>query len=392
MKSSLYAIAAVLTCLALMPTPALGDDCSGDLKVDSQAELAKLQSCKSYAGTITIDSTTAPTLDFAGVSTVEGDIVITDNGQLTQIVFPNLERITGTMRLENNTLLSKIEWPSLNTLDALDVTVQPSLSSISFPAGLSNANKISIADTMAASIDGIVLSHIDTLAVDNNAQLKKLDLRNLSDVSSTICVSANSPRLNLDLSHLQSVQQGSFVDLANITLPNLEKVKGDLSFTDNHFDSLNLPNMTDVSGTLTVAGNNKLEKLSVPELQRLGGALLIANNTRLDAVEAFPKLEQVDGSVDLTGSFRLVDLPKLQNVKGGLNVQTTNDQFSCDSVNHLKGDVIKGHEFVCKSDVDNPESRIDNHGQSNNGSMSHPHSIPLGIILFALITFLSSSL
>lgn len=72
--------------------------------------------------------------------------------------------------------------------------------------------------------------------------------------------------------------------------------------------------MTDVSGTLTVAGNNKLEKLSVPELQRLGGALLIANNTRLDAVEAFPKLEQVDGSVDLTGTFRLVDLPKLQNV------------------------------------------------------------------------------
>lgn len=199
MKSSLYAIAAGLACVALMPTPALGDDCSGDLKVDSQAELAKLQSCKSYAGTITIDSTTAPTLDFAGVSTVEGDIVITDNGQLTQIVFPNLERITGTMRLENNTLLSKIEWPSLNTLDVLDVTVQPSLTSISFPAGLSNANKISIADTMAASIDGIVLSHIDTLAVDNNAQLKKLDLRNLSDVSSTICVSANSRRLNLDV-------------------------------------------------------------------------------------------------------------------------------------------------------------------------------------------------
>lgn len=73
--------------------------------------------------------------------------------------------------------------------------------------------------------------------------------------------------------------------------------------------------MTDVSGTLTVAGNNKLEKLSVPELQSLGGALLVANNTRLDTVEAFPKLEQVDGSVDLTGSFRHIDLPKLQNVR-----------------------------------------------------------------------------
>lgn len=199
-KSSLYVFAAGLACcVALMPTPALGDDCSGDLKVDSQAELAKVQSCKSYAGTITIDSTTTPTLNLAGVSTVEGDIVIADNGQLTQIVFPDLERITGTMRLENNTLLSKVEWPSLNTLDALNVTVQPSLSSISFPAGLSNANKISIADTMVASIDGIVLSHIDTLAVDNNARLKKLDLGNLSDVSSTICVSANSPQLNLDV-------------------------------------------------------------------------------------------------------------------------------------------------------------------------------------------------
>lgn len=195
MKFLLYA-----TGLALIPTITLGDDCAGDFKVDSQAELAKLQSCKSYAGTITMDSTTEPSLALAGVSKVDGDIVITDNGQLTHLAFPNLERITGTMTLENNTLLSRIEWPSLNTLDALNITVQPSLSTISFPAGLSQANRISIADTTVTSIDGIVLSHIDTLAVNNNAHLEKLYLGNLSDVSSTICVSANSPKLNLDVS------------------------------------------------------------------------------------------------------------------------------------------------------------------------------------------------
>ena len=198
--------AAGLTCVVLMSTIALGDDCSGDVKVESQAELAKLQSCKSYAGTITMDSTTAPSLDLAGVSTVNGDIVITDNGQLTQLVFPDLERITGTMRLENNTLLSKVEWPSLNTLDALNVTVQPSLSTISLPGGLSKANKITITDTTVTSIDGIVLSHIDTLAVDNNSHLKKLYLSNLTDVSSTISISANSPQLNLDVSLYHPMQ------------------------------------------------------------------------------------------------------------------------------------------------------------------------------------------
>ena len=108
--------------------------------------------------------------------------------------------------------------------------------------------------------------------------------------------------------------QGSFRNLGGISIGELDKVGGDLSFISNKFSSLELSKMTDVSGTLTLSDNKDLEKLSVPELKHLGGALSVGNNTRLSHVDAFSKLEQVDGTVDLTGSFDEVKLPQLQDV------------------------------------------------------------------------------
>lgn len=75
-----------------------------------------------------------------------------------------------------------------------------------------------------------------------------------------------------------------------------------------------MPNVTDIGGTLTVSNNKQLTKLTVPELRRLGGALSLGNNTQLVEVDAFPHLEEVDGSLDLTGSFEAVQLPKLNDV------------------------------------------------------------------------------
>lgn len=113
---------------------------------------------------------------------------------------------------------------------------------------------------------------------------------------------------------LLSVKDASFRNLAGITLDNLNKVGGDISFVSNSFESLEMPNVTEVGGTLTLSNNKQLTRLTVPELRRLGGALSLGNNTQLTEVNAFPHLEEVDGSLDLTGSFEALQLPKLNDV------------------------------------------------------------------------------
>lgn len=121
--------------------------------------------------------------------------------------------------------------------------------------------------------------------------------------------------------------------------------------------------MSQIAGTLTVSNNKQLSNLSIPQLQMLGGALSLANNTELSHVQV-PKLQQVDGTVDITGNFEKVELPSLVDVRGGLNIQTSSNSFSCDDVNKLKGGVTKGHEFTCKSNVSNPKSGV----ATNNGT------------------------
>jgi hypothetical protein len=153
-----------------------------------------------------------------------------------------------------------------------------------------------------------------------------------------------------------------------IGLNRIHQVTGDLSFISNTFSSLSLPNITQISGTLTVSDNKQLQNLSVPQLQFLGGALSLANNTALSKIDV-PKLQQVDGTVDITGNFEKIDLPSLVDVRGGLNVQTSRNNFSCDDVNKLKeGGVTKGHEFTCKSNVLNPKSGISLNNSTDNAS------------------------
>lgn len=69
-----------------------------------------------------------------------------------------------------------------------------------------------------------------------------------------------------------------------------------------------------MAGTLTITSNSQLSKLGLPKLQRLGGALSVGNNNNLATIDAFPKLEEVDGTLDITGNFDEVQLPKLADV------------------------------------------------------------------------------
>lgn len=103
--------------------------------------------------------------------------------------------------------------------------------------------------------------------------------------------------------------------MRGISLDNLEKVSGDLSFISNTFTELGLGTIDEIGGTLTLTKNTNLEKLGLPKLRRLGGALSLSDNSALASIQAFPNLEEVDGTLDITGAFDEVQLPKLNDVR-----------------------------------------------------------------------------
>jgi hypothetical protein len=107
--------------------------------------------------------------------------------------------------------------------------------------------------------------------------------------------------------------------------------------------------LTNVGQSLSIISNNQLTNASFPALTAIGGGFIIANNTALSQIGGFPLVESVGGAIDFVGNFSVADLPKLDLVKGGVDVESSASNFSCNAWDslHSAGD-IHGDSYVCK--------------------------------------------
>jgi hypothetical protein len=154
---------------------------------------------------------------------------------------------------------------------------------------------------------------------------------------------------------LEEVRAAEFRNAAGVSLEKLRQVNGDISFIANTFPSLDMPNLQEIVGTLNIADNAQLSKLSMQKLNRLGGALSVGGNKQLIHVDAFPSLQAIEGSVDCYGEFDDLEFPVLNDVRGGLNIQSSSQMFNCDGMNQMKNGVIKGTTFTCVGSVAQPK-------------------------------------
>ncbi|KAI8374090.1 hypothetical protein EDC96DRAFT_582962 [Choanephora cucurbitarum] len=339
--------------------------CSGDLTVSTQHDLDQIRGCKTYGGNILIDNTAASDLRLNGVELVEGDILVKNNDGLQSVSMPTLQGVNGQLVFANNKLLSNIDIKQVYALHGIEVSVHPALNELVFSTGLSQADTINIADTTITRLEGLKLSSAKEIHITNNIYMKSLSFANMTKLGS-ILMSANSPTLRVELDDLETLHDGTFRNIASLSLKKLKRVAGDISFISNSFETLDLPSTTDIGGTLTLTDNLALNNLSMVRLGHLGGALSVTNNNKLSSVNAFSSLQQVDGTLDITGGFDEVDFPVLSDVRGGLNIQTSSSSFSCDNVNKLKNGIIKGNSFVCKASVARPQSNM--HGGKGGSS------------------------
>lgn len=156
-----------------------------------------------------------------------------------------------------------------------------------------------------------------------------------------------------------------------MSLPKLSRVNGDITFNNNGFQDLSLDELQSIKGTLTLANNNQLQQTSFKQLSKVGGAFAIGNNTQLAKVEGFPTLQEIDGTVDVAGSFDSYAFPVLKDVRGGMRLQTTSNQLQCNEIEKkLKSEnVVKGNTWSCSSNMQ-ASDMVPTLGQNGGGSGS----------------------
>lgn len=306
--------------------------------INSPADATALASaCRTFNGNILVNTGAQGVVDFSGLGQVKGDFIAEHDGLLTGLSSSTLNSITGAFRLTNLTGLSSLAFTSLNSVGSISWTALTALDTLTFGTpGVSKAKSIVISDTFLSSLDGIDVTSLEDLDINNNHRLTKWDSP-LTNLSNTMNFLANGNGFEVSFNQLTWIANMTINNVTSFAVPALQTVNGSASFGSNQFVSFSAPNLTSTkSGNLGFVGNNLLKNVTFPQLTSLAGALLIANNTALDTIDGFPKLKTVGGAVKLRGNFSEIDFPALNDVKGAFDISSTNDiSAACDKFQKL---------------------------------------------------------
>ncbi|KAI1616991.1 hypothetical protein EDD36DRAFT_430430 [Exophiala viscosa] len=371
-KFILPALAIASTVLAQTSTSV----CDGpSITIASSADASQIASCSTYSGDVVIDSSAAGQIAIDGVQQIKGDLTCNNATQLTAITSDQLGTITGTFSLTGLTILSTLQFNSLNAVDVINWVGLPALQSLNFNQGVSEANEVYISNTELNNVDGIELTAVGTLNINNNPYLTDVNVNDLANVTSSLSFSANGKDLQISFPNLQDAANLTFINVSSVDMPSLATVGGSIGFYSDTFESFAAPNLTTTGGTLAFVDCGSLSNLSFPSLTEIGGGFLLANNSDLKAISGFPKLKTVVGAIDFAGTFGSVALPSLTDVRGGSNVQTTSTNTTiCDLFNeaHSAG-VIKGVN-TCITNKADPDTNASSTGGGSSSTATSTSS------------------
>ncbi|KAI6248047.1 hypothetical protein HI914_03472 [Erysiphe necator] len=324
--------------------------------INSQADASALASCSVVNGNIVIGPLAAGVISIDGPQQLNGNLNCENAGGLTSLGSTTINSISGAFTLKNLTLLSTLAMGSLKSVNAINWEALPALSQLNFPATVTKAKSVLISNTFLSTLDGINLETVQTLGINNNNRLKTFSTQ-IANVTSSLDINSNGNNLDVSFPNLVRAANMTFRNVSTVSIPSLAIVDGSLGFYGNYVPSIIAPNITSVGskadgqGSLAFVANTKLTNISMPLLKTVGGAVQIANNLALSGIN-FPSLSYVGGAIDFSGNFSTPELPALENVKGGFNLQSTSS-IDCSNFDseHGAGKVIQG-VYVCKTTSD----------------------------------------
>jgi hypothetical protein len=329
--------------------------------------LDSIASCQTFSADINISGTLGNAV-INGVQKLSGNLNVNNATSLGSLAAPSLESISDSFSLSALTILSTLSFPKLTSVGSINWVTLPALSGLQFNSVVTSAANIYISDTGLTSLDGIDIEDVGTFNINNNRFLNDVTV-NLKTISNSLDISFNAQQVSASFPALQWANNITFRDVSSVSLPNITNVNASLGFINNTFPGLSLPQLQNVGGSLAIVSNSKLSNISFPVLETIGGGFLIANNSDLPSVLGFPSVKSVGGAIDFTGDFNSAELPGLNLVKGGVNIDSNSDSFNCSSWNdaHSNGD-IQGDSYVCKGASSSTSVAI--HATQSSGSSS----------------------
>ncbi|KAF7178805.1 hypothetical protein CNMCM7691_007626 [Aspergillus felis] len=335
----------------------LAADCgkSGEtITISSQSDADGYASCSTIKGTIEIDQHLSGAIAFNNVKQIDGTLSCTGGANISTISAPMLNSIAQAFKLNGLTTLTTLSFPSLTSVGSIEWTALPQLQSLEFTKGVNEAGDVTITNTGLANLNGISLNTVGRFDITENTQLKSININNLKNATDLINFAGNLNSLEVELPNLSSGTNMTFRNVSAVSIPSLHNLTGQLGFWGDAFTSFSAPNLTS-TGDLVFNANTKLTNISMPALLTVNGGFLITRNDELSTID-LPSLQVVTGAVDFSGKFDDVNMPKLENVKGQFNLQSTGN-FSCTSFDKAKSDGIIRGAYKCRATEANPTTK-----------------------------------
>ncbi|KAB8239855.1 hypothetical protein ETB97_002332 [Aspergillus alliaceus] len=348
---------------------ALADCGSGDtIKIENQSDADGYSSCKTLKGDVEIAKGYTGDLQLNGVREISGSLSSDGAANMTGLSASSLTSIGDTFKLNGLTTLTTLSFAQLTKVGSIEFTALPQLQNLDFSKGINQAGSVAITNTGLSSLNGISLDTVGSFDITENTNLKTVNVNNLKNATSLINFAGNMDSLEIEFANLGTGQNMTFRNVSSVSLPSLEKLKGQLGFWGNKFKSFSAPNLTETSD-LIFNDNSKLANISMPVLKTINGGFQIARNDKLGVID-FPSLETVTGAIDFSGEFNEAHLDALKIVKGDLNVQSTGN-ITCDPFDKMAENhqVIKGKK-TCKPKQSDPTTRDGKSGSTTSTGKS----------------------
>lgn len=243
-------------------------------------------------------------IDISGIEEISGDLTCENNGLITDLTSKTLKSISGSFALNNLTGLSNLQFTSLKEVGSISWKSLNNLDTLNFgDEGVTKAKTVEISDTFLSTLDGVDLTTVEDLNINNNNRLVEF-VSKLENLGNLLNIQANGENLQVSFPNLVWIANMTIANVSSFEVPSLEVVNGSARFDSNYFKSFIAPNLTSTkSGDVSFVGNAALTNISVPAMTSIGGGLLIANNTGLSEVDGFPKVKSIFGAVKLRGNF-----------------------------------------------------------------------------------------
>lgn len=326
------------------------EECNrGHYSISKPTDLSAIEDCKIVHGNVTIVNYENPIVSFGNIETITGNLMVSKSPDIVRMEGDSLTNIGNKMILRELTSLSVIVFPSLTSIKVIDWRVLPILSSVQFSNEIGELQSITISDTSLTGFSGFLTEKLELFDINNNRFLEKID-SNVEIIGESLHISANAYGLAVSLPKLKSANNMTIQDVEELNMNSLETVSNSVSLINNQFESLKLPNLKSIGGTLNIFKNKKLTSVNFNNISEIGGGLIISNNTMIEKINFLPKLAVIGGALELAGNIKELSLKQLKLVKGSTKLKTESPSFDCSQF--LRSDlisVIRGGKIECSN-------------------------------------------